>query len=555
MVIIMNLLELLTALSPVLAVFLFLVVFRLPSSKAMPISFVATAVLAIVVWKMDLIRVTAATIEGIIIAVSILWIVFGAILLLNTLSLSGAMTSIRNGFMNITPDRRIQAIIIAWLFGSFIEGAAGFGTPAAIAAPILVALGFPPLAAVVTALVADSSAVTFGAVGTPVLVGIGQGLQEGASLAPQVREFIGPLPLEALLKEAAETAVTTDLFIGTFVPLIIVMILTRFFGENRSWKEGLEVWKFALLAGLSFTVPAFLAAHLLGPDFPSIIGGLFGLVVIILLTKKGIFIPKQTWDFKQKTVEVSNTDEAELPHKQMSLIRAWTPYILVAVLLVVTRLNALPIKAWLQSVKVGMTDILGTGISSKFDPLYLPGTIFVVVVLITIFVHRMDGKSVQKTFSTSIKTLGGSAIALGTAVPMVRIFINSGVNEAHLLSMPMELAVLISNGVGGAWPLVAPLIGALGSFISGSATFSNMMFSLFQFSIAEQIGVNPVTILSAQLLGSNAGNMVCVLNVVAAASVVGLVGKEGTIIRFTLGPMLFYVLMTGILTTIAIYFL
>ncbi|MFE8699219.1 L-lactate permease [Cytobacillus sp. FJAT-54145] len=550
----MNFFQLLTALTPILAVFLFLVVLRLPSSKAMPISFLTTAFLAIFVWKMDIIRVTAATIEGLIIAISILWIVFGAILLLNTLSLSGAMNSIRNGFTTISPDKRIQAIIIAWLFGSFIEGAAGFGTPAAIAAPILVALGFPPLAAVVTALVADSSAVTFGAVGTPILVGIGQGLQEGAALAPQVSEFIGPRTLEALLKETAETAVTIDLFIGTFIPLIIVMILTKFFGKNKSWKEGLEVWKFALVAGLAFTVPAYIAAHLLGPDFPSLIGGLFGLFIMVPIAKKGWLVPKTTWDFDHH-VETPVLDEKQVPEKEMSLIRAWVPYILVAILLVLTRLKVLPLKEWLQSIKVGMTDILGTGISSKFEPLYLPGTIFILVVLITIYVHKMNNESIKRTFTSSILTLGGSAIALGTAVPMVRIFINSGVNEAELLSMPMELASLISIAVGGAWPLVSPLIGALGSFISGSATFSNMMFSLFQFSVAEQIGVNPVTILSSQVLGANAGNMVCVLNVVAAASVVGLVGKEGTIIRFTLGPMLFYVLMSGLLTFIVTYFI
>jgi lactate permease len=549
----MNILQLFTALTPILAVFLFLVIFRLPSSKAMPISFITTAVLAVLVWKMEPIRVFAASIEGIIVAISILWIVFGAILLLNTLSLSGAMDTIRNGFMNITPDRRIQVIIIAWLFGSFIEGAAGFGTPSAIAAPILVALGFPPLAAVVTALVSDSSAVTFGAVGTPINVGVNQGLQQGSEIAPQVGQFLGNQPMETFLQTISEKAVFFDLFIGTFIPLIIVMILTRFFGENRSWKEGLAAWKFALVAGLSFTVPAFIAANLLGPDFPSMFGGLIGLAIIVPLARKGILTPKEGWDFKQTTQD-SEKAASDTPKKEMSLLLAWIPYILVAVLLVLTRLKVLPLKELLQSVKVGITDIFGTGISSQFEPLYLPGTIFVIVVLMTMWLHKMSGNAVKETFQTSFKTLVGSAIALGTAVPMVRIFINSGINEASLLSMPMELALFISNAVGDGWPLVAPLIGALGSFISGSATFSNMMFSLFQFSVAEQIGADPGTILSAQVLGSNAGNMVCVLNVVAAASVVGLVGKEGTIIRFTLGPMFFYVLATGLLAFAALTF-
>nr|WP_252183563.1 L-lactate permease [Rossellomorea vietnamensis] len=175
----MNIFELLTALTPVLAVFIFLVILRMPASRAMPVSLAATALLAFFIWKVPAVQITAAAIEGILISVSILWIVFGAILLLNTLANSDALDSIRNGFTQISADRRVQLIIIAWLFGSFIEGAAGFGTPAAIGAPLLVALGFPPLAAVSLALIADSSAVSFGAVGTPMIVGVKQGLNEG----------------------------------------------------------------------------------------------------------------------------------------------------------------------------------------------------------------------------------------------------------------------------------------------------------------------------------------------------------------------------------------
>lgn len=167
----------------------------------------------------------------------------------------------------------------------------------------------------------------------------------------------------------------------------------------------------------------------------------------------------------------------------------------------------------------------------------------------------MSLKSVKNTVVDSMKTMVGTVIALGTAVPMVRIFINSGMNGADLMSMPMELATLVANAVGDAWPLVAPFIGALGSFISGSATFSNMMFSLFQFSVADQLQMNEQLVLSLQVLGANAGNMICVLNVVAAASVVGMVGKEGTIIRMTLGPMLFYAIATGGIGWIAIMLL
>ncbi|KIL43138.1 L-lactate permease, partial [Jeotgalibacillus campisalis] len=541
----MTALQFITALTPILSVFIFLVILRLPATKAMPISLLVTALLAYFVWEMPSVQIFAASIEGIIIAVSILWIVFGAVLLLNTLSKSGALDAIREGFTVISADRRVQLIIIAWLFGSFIEGAAGFGTPAAIAAPLLVALGFPPLAAVSLALIADSSAVSFGAVGTPVIVGVQQGLNEGSALAPGVESELGDLSITQYLQEIASTAVFMDLFIGTFIPVLLVCMLTRFFGENRSWKEGLNIFPFALFAGLSFTLPAFVVATFLGPEFSSIIGGLVGLMIVVPAAKKGFLLPTNAWDFGTNSAEPIVKEK--ISTNVMPLWLAWIPYLLVAVFLVLTRIDVLPLKDWLRSVRVGWGSILGTEISTFFEPFYLPGTIFFVVIVITIFLHKMSGSRVKETFMVSAKTMAGSIIALGAAVPMVRIFINSGVNQAELLSMPMELAVTVSATVGEQWPLVAPVIGALGSFISGSATFSNMMFSLFQFSIADQIGADPKVILALQVLGANAGNMICVLNVVAAASVVNLVGKEGTIIRMTLVPMFLYVVMAGVI--------
>ncbi|OIJ17276.1 lactate permease [Anaerobacillus alkalilacustris] len=554
----------LVALTPIIAVLLFLVILRIPAVKAMPISLLATAILAIIYWRVPVIQVLAASLEGIIIGVSILYIVFGAILLLNTLKISGAIDTIRNSFLGITPDRRVQLIIIAWLFGAFIEGAAGFGTPAAICAPLLVALGFPPLAAVVLALIADSSPVSFGAVGTPIIVGVNQGLQEGSIIAPIVQPYLGDMNMLDYMHIIGAQAMRVDVFVGTLMPLIMVLLLTKFFGENRTFKEGLKIWKFAIFAGLAFTIPALLVATFLGPEFPSIFGGLIGLIIVVPAAKKGFLLPKESWDFPQKAnwlqSWIGREEESEAPYvkkkgmkKELPLLVAWIPYLLVGLFLVLTRIEAIGLKQWLLSFSITWNNILGTNIGTSLQPFYLPGTVFILVVLITFFVHSMSTNQLARTFSLSGKAIVGSAIALFTAVPMVRIFINSGLNDANLQSMPIELANTASALMGGTWPLVAPLIGALGSFISGSATFSNMMFSLFQFSVADQIAVDPTIVLSMQVLGANAGNMICVLNVVAAASVVGLLGKEGMIIRMTLGPMFYYSLFSGLIGLILAY--
>ena len=231
----------------------------------------------------------------------------------------------------------------------------------------------------------------------------------------------------------------------------------------------------------------------------------------------------------------------------MSLGRAWAPYLLLAVLLVATRVPLLPLKDWLQAVSISWAGILGTEISVSLAPLYLPGTMFIAIALITISLHGMSARQALGAARDTAAALIGSGVALGAAVPMVRIFIHSGVNGSGLPSMPMALAASAAEGVGSAWPLVAPFVGAFGAFLSGSATFSNMMFALFQLSAADQAAVPRTVVLAAQMLGANAGNMVSVLNVVAAAAVVGLLRQEGTIIRFTLGPMVYYCLAAGVL--------
>lgn len=537
---IMTVLTTLTALTPILAIFILLVLLRLPASKAMPLSLFITAILALLVWRVPFLHIAASVLEGLIISLSILWILFGAILLLNTLTVAGAMERIRAMFFSISPDRRVQAIIVAWLFGAFIEGAAGFGTPAAITAPLMVALGFPPLAAVVLALTANSSPVTFGALGTTFQIGMTRGLQQGGEMAGLVAQATGGITLPEVIHKVAAQAVQIDLFVGTLIPLIQVLLLTRFFGRNKSWREGLAMWKFALFAGISFLLPAYLVALFLGPEFPTLIGALVAMLIVIPAARKGFLIPKDIWYFKDRE------EEEQAVEHSMPLQRAWLPYLLLTILLVLTRLPFLPLKNFLQSQSIRFDNLLGTGISASLEPLYLPGTIFVIVALFSFWFFHIEGQNRQRVVSQSMQRLIGSAIALGGALPMVRIFINSGINSAGLESMPIELARQASDLVGNYWPLIAPLIGSLGSFLAGSATFSNMMFSLFQVSVASQVNLSPFIVLALQALGANAGNMICVLNVVAAASVVGLSGKEGSIIRFTLMPMLYYILWAGV---------
>jgi len=559
-----------------------LIAFRWPARRVMPLVYLLTIGISLLVWEMSFSAVAASTIQGLFITFDILFIVFGAILLLAALKQSGAIPVIRQMFVDISPDRRVQVIIIAWLFGSFLEGASGFGTPAAIVAPLLLALGFPAMAAVMLGLMVQSTAVTFGAVGTPVLIGVTGGL-ESPALAARLAD-VGLTFNDYRLLITAQAAIIHGI-VGTLMPTFMVVMMTRFFGENRSWTEGFSILPFSLFGGAAFTIPYVLTGVLLGPEFPSLLGALVGLAVVITAARRGFLLPADSWQFPdgsrwpaewrgtlggpqkrpgKKGEQLAATppvaEQISLPPtasgRPMSVGMAWLPYGLLAVGLVITRLPALGVGSWLQDLlRIEWESIFGTPISASTTPLYLPAAVLILVVLLTIGLHRMRGAQVRAAFSEASGIILSAGFVLLFAVPMVRVYINSGINAAGLSSMPIAMAEWAAANVGRVWPLLAPTIGALGAFIAGSNTISNLMFSLFQFSIAEQLAISGTLIVALQAVGAAAGNMIAIHNIVAAAATVGLLGQEGALLRKTIIPTLYYVLAAGLLGLTAVYLL
>ena len=547
------------SLLPIISVAIFLVMLRWPASRAMPIAYLVAAALALFVWQLPIPKILAASVNGLIIAGTLIYIIFGAILLLNTLQQSGAMNTIRQGFSDITPDRRIQVIIIAWLFGTFIEGSAGFGTPAAVAVPLMVGLGFPAMAAVVAGMIIQSTPVSFGAMGTPILVGVNTGLSADPGMSAYAME-LGFSEWEDFLGFIGTKIAIIHATAGTFIPLLVTSVMTRFFGANRSFADGFKVWKFAIFAALSMTIPYLIVATFLGPEFPSMFGGMIGLAIVVTAAKNGFLMPDETekWDFDAKenweeewSGSMQASDSASTNKNSMGLIRAWSPYLFVAGLLVLTRLRAVNMEAFLRSdhplVTWSWTEIFGSDISASFQPLWSPGTIFIIVSLITILVHGLKSSDYKIAFTSSLKTLVPASTALVFTVPMVQVFINSSGGAAGYEQMPIALAEGVANLAGSAWPFFSTFIGGLGAFVAGSNTVSNMMFSLFQFGVGERILADPTWIVALQAVGGASGNIICVHNVVAASAVAGLIGKEGSVIRKTLLPFLYYALMTGAL--------
>lgn len=546
----------LLAATPIILAGILLVGLNWSARRAMPVVYLAAAAIALFFWEMSVNRILASTVQGAIITLSVLWIIFGAIMLLNTLQNSGAITTIRAGFTNISPDRRVQALIIAWLFGCFIEGASGFGTPAAIAAPLLVAIGFPALGAVMIGMMIQSTPVSFGAVGTPILIGVKNGLD---FTAISERLVNAGSSWDIFLRLITSEVAVGHAIVGTLMPFLMVVMLCRFFGKNKSWTEGFAMAPFALFTGVAFTIPYALTGIFLGPEFPSIVGALAGLAIVVPAAKTGFLVPKKTWDFAPQdewpkvwfgtiTPKAPSTDE-----RKISLAMAWVPYLIVAGILVASRVSP-QFKGMLTGFATGMKDIMGeAGISASIQWLYLPGGILLFVCLLTMFLHRMKPAQLISAATDASKTLLGAGFVLMFTIPMVRILINSGVNGAELASMPVAMASFVAESFGSIYPVFAPTVGALGAFIAGSNTVSNMMLSQFQFEVANALSISGAILVALQAIGAAAGNMIAIHNVVAASATVGLLGQEGRTLRMTVIPTVYYVLFTGALGMIAIY--
>jgi len=526
---------------PILVTIVFMTVFNWSAKKILPLSLFITMIIAFSRWQISTWEIAGYTIYGFLKAFDILIIIFGAILILNTLIQSGAMLAINHGFQNITKDKRVQAIIIGFLFGAFIEGAAGFGTPAALSAPLLVGLGFPPLAAAMVTLIFNTVPVPFGAVGTPINGGV------IATLAHSIQQ--NNWELEAFKSAITQWVAIPNSLAALFIPFIGIFMLTYVFGKRKSIKPALEILPFSIFAGTAFMIPYLITAMFLGPDLPSLIGAFAGLGIVITAAKFGFLIPKKNWDFISKKEWPDNWKSLEehspLEKPDLGLFKAWLPYLLIAVILVITRIPALGFKNFLTSQHFSIYNIFEIeGLDYHFKWAYLPGIIpFLLIALLTCFIHRMSKEEIKRAWIDTFSQIKGAAVALLAGVALVQIMLKSGDNPLGLDGMLTVMAKSVAGLSGKVYPIISPIIGVIGSFMSGSATVSNILFSSLQFETAEILNISPILIISAQTIGAAIGNMICVNNVIAVCATVGCYGQEGNIIRKNLLPAFFYFLI------------
>ena len=521
----------LVALLPVILALILLVIFVLPAIRVMPVIWAFTLLIAALVWRMPPNALIAANIKGLEGAFEIVLIIFGALLLLCVLEDSGALSAITRNLASISEDSRVQAVIVGFLFVSLLESCAGFGVPAAICASMLYMLGFPPVAAVVVSLIGDMASVTFGGLGVPILVSYGKTLD--------IPEVISSLPygIDQMLINVSFWSATFHALVGSFIPFMICLVLTRFWG-NKSARDAFGVWKFCLFVSATFFVPYWLFS-LLGPELPTIGASMVSLPLVIYTSSKGFLMPKKTWKLGEKR-------GGDTAIKDVSTLKAWSPYALVVAVLILTRIPA--IYDVLSSLTLSWNNALSSGISIAISPLTIPGVIpLIPVALMLIPIYGIERKDVKKIFLTAAKRTAPTSVVLIFSVTMAMLMVNSFINVSGYDGMLVVLAKALASLFGRTWGFISPFIGALGSFITGSNTTSDMTFGLLQWTAAQQIGISGEIALALQAVGGSLGVTICVAKVITACATVGMVGKEGEVIRKTLWPTLLYCTAVGLL--------
>ncbi len=592
--------EILLAATPLVLTGVLLVGLLWPATRAMPIAWLAAVLVGYLVWGNSVEYLVGASLVGVITALEILWIVFGALVLLYTLMQAGAFDRINEGFAAVSDDRRVQVVLLAFFLATFIEGAAGFGTPAAVVAPLLLALGFPALAAVIAALIGHVIAVTYGAVGTPIIVGI----ESPLGTYSDVIAAGGGMSVAEYSMAVAAWAATYHALVGFAMPLFAVGMVVYFFGEERSIKPALEVAPLCLFAGLAFAVPYWASAWYLTAEFPTLIGSMVGGAITVAALRAGYFLPEEEWEFPPQeewpahwvgTIEPGSVNEVDVPAvggtggdtpaadggtpttssaaSELSLLRAWSPYVLLVALLVITRVSdgisrfltegvLIPIETGFGEFVVGVAfawnGIFGyDGLEASVGWLNVPGFWLLVSALVAIPLFGMSGRQVKDAWLEAGEKIVSPFIALVFVIAMVQVMINAGSYPGAAVeeSMIELLAVATATVTGAAYPAIAALIGALGAAMTGSNTVSNITFSGFQFTAAQELGLPTQIIVGAQAVGGAIGNLVAIHNVVAALATVGLVGQEGRVMRLNLIPLVYYAIGVGIVSMLFSYVL
>lgn len=488
------------ALIPIIWLMVSLGALKMPGHITCPITLIGTVFLAILLWKMPIGDALGATLEGTALGLwPIMIVIIAAVFTYNLSVYTKSMDTIKTMMTGITTDKRILVLILAWGFGGFLEAIAGFGTAVAIPASIMAGLGFDPIFAAIICLIANTTPTAFGAIGIPVST-----LAKVTGLDPGILSYAVALQLGVLI---------------AIVPIILVMI------TGKSLKAIKGMFWIALASGLGFAIPEVLAAKYMGAELPALLGSIVSMGVTIWMAK--VFYK----DTAAKDVE-------KIPAKQGLL--AWIPFILVFLIIILTSPLLPAINSALTKIQTSVPIYTGPG-GKPFTFIWIatPGTLIIIATFIGGLIQGAKASEILGVLLNTAKQMTKSAITILSIVALAKVMGYSG--------MIKSIAIVIVAVTGDFYPLIAPIIGALGTFVTGSDTSSNVLFGGLQVEVAKSLHMSPYWLAAANTGGATAGKMISPQSIAVATAATGLQGAEGKILNATLKFCLAYVIVLGLI--------
>lgn len=538
------------ALIPIIFFFLALAVFRLKGSVAGTITVVLALLVALFLYQMPVTLALSSAIYGFFYGLwPIAWIIIGAVFLYKVTVKTGQFDIIRSSILSLTEDQRLQMLLVGFAFGTFLEGAAGFGAPVAITAALLVGLGFKPLYAAGLCLIVNTAPVAFGAMGIPIIV------------AGQV--------------SGVETHAISQM-VGRQLPFIVPIVLVWIMAIMDGWRGVRETFPAIVVGGGSFAIAQFLTSNYIGPELPDITAAIASLVSLTLLFK--VWQPKHTFRFENQVDgknQMGDTKSVSAPlptthYSPAQIIKAWMPFVILTAMVslwsikpfkdlfvkgkngqpdgalvdMVMSINVPYLHNAVQKLPPVVTKITDYAAIYKFDWFSATGTAIMLAAIISIVMLKMRPKQALSTFGETINELRTPIYSIGMVLAFAFIANYSG------LSATLALALAHT---GKAFTFFSPFLGWLGVFLTGSDTSANALFAALQATTARQIGVPEVLLVAANTSGGVTGKMISPQSIAIACAATGLVGKESDLFRFTVKHSIIFTIMMGVLITLQAY--
>ena len=488
------------AMIPVLWLIVSLGVLKMPAHKTCSFTVILTLAIAIICWRMKFIDGITATVEGMAIALwPILLVIVAALFTYNLADETKTMDVIKKMLSSITTDKRIQVLILAWGFGGFLEAVAGYGTAVAIPTSILASLGFNPLFAAVICLLANTVPTAFGALGIPVTT-----LATVTGL------------------EVVHLSYVTSIQLAGFIVLIpfLLVILTE-----KSIKALKGVVGITLVSGITFAVPQVFIAKYLGADLPALVASICSMACTILMAK------------------AMNKEKVETKEDKIGLkegILAWLPYILLCGLILIASPLVPSINSLLAKASSNIHIYTGDATSTTaFSWINTPGMMILIATFIAGLIQKLKFTYMLDVLKRTVIQLKTSFITIMSIVAISKIMSHSGMTS----SISFGLCAI----TGSFYPLIAPLLGAIGTFVTGSDTSANILFGALQTEAAKSLSIDPYWIAAANTAGATAGKMISLQSIAIATSATGLIGSEGKILSTTVKYCLGYVIILGLI--------